>query len=463
MTWREVLVANNDRYVEDLLELLRIPSMSAVEASVGQVKRAADWVAARLKRGGIENVEVFPTGKHACVYGDWLHAPGKPTILIYGHFDVQPVDPLNLWDSPPFEPMIKDGKVFARGAADMKGNLLLSLIGAEALLAANGSLPVNVKFVFEGQEEVGSRDLDAFIAANRERLACDLILTADGLQWSGDQPMMVLGTKGLCAVQIDIETASMDLHSGLYGGGVPNADHALVELLSTLRDKDGRILVEGFYDSVIPLSDEERAAIKEVPFDDEAYKSAIGIHDLVGEPGYSTYERTWARPTLEINGVSGGYQGDGVKTVIPAKSQAKITCRLVANQDPDDIYDLIEAHVKRNVPKGAKVTVTKPTTGAQPYLMPQDHPGVQAVADVLHNEYQKTPYYVRLGGSLPITDMFLQRLEAYTVMVGFSQDDERVHSPNEFFRLDNYARGQAVYAMLLERFASVDAKSLAVK
>ena len=452
-TWQEILRANQPQALDELMEFLRIPSVSTAEASVGEVARAASWVSDRLKRAGIENVNIFPTGVHSCVYGDWLHAPGKPTVLIYGHFDVQPEDPVELWHSPPFDPVIKDGRIYARGAADMKGNLLLSIIGVEAVLKANGDLPVNVKFILEGQEEIGSRDLGAFVTANRERLACDLVLSADGLQWGEDQPAIFLGVKGMCAMQIDIETASMDLHSGLYGGAVPNAIHALVDLLGTFRDKEGNILVDGFYDQVVHLTRKERDAIKEVPFDEEGYLRSIGIDALVGEPGYSTYERTWARPTLEVNGIWGGYSGDGVKTVIPAKSHAKITCRLVADQDPDLILDHIESHVNRHKPAGARLTCTRFGAKARAYQMPMDHPGVQAVADVLAESYGKPPFYVRIGGSLPITDMFLQELDAYTVMVGFSLDDECVHSPNEFMRLENFERGQAIYARMLEHLS----------
>lgn len=461
--WRDILQANRQRYTDELVELLRIPSISAAEAHLGDVMVAAEWVASRMKRAGVENVESFPTGEHTCVYGDWLHAPGKPTLLIYGHFDVQPADPLELWTSPPFDPVIADGRIYARGAADMKGNLLLCLIAAEAMLAADGVLPVNVKYLFEGQEEIGSRDLAPFVAANRARLTCDLVLTPDGAQWSEDRPAMLLGTKGMCALQIDVETAAMDLHSGLYGGAVPNALHALAELLATLRDREGRILVEGFYDGVVPLSSGDRAAINEVPFDEDSYRAGIGISSLLGEPGYTTYERAWARPTLEINGLWGGYQGDGVKTVIPAKAHAKITCRLVADQDPDDILDKLEAHIKSHGPAGARVTSTRQTGKARAYQMPADHAGVKAVANVLTEQYGLPPYYTRSGGTLPIMDMFLQELNAYTVDVGFALDDERMHSPNEFLRLADYERGQVVYALLLERFGQMEAGSLSVR
>jgi acetylornithine deacetylase/succinyl-diaminopimelate desuccinylase-like protein len=457
------LRANGPRYVDELLELLRIPSVSAVERHAPDVLRAAEWVAARMKRAGVENIETLPTGAHACVYGDWLHAPGKPTVLIYGHFDVQPADPLELWTSPPFDPVISDGKIYARGATDMKANLLLCLIAVEALLAVDGDLPVNVKFLFEGQEEIGSRDLEPLVIANRERLACDLVLTPDGAQWEQEQPAMWMGTKGLCALQIDVETAALDLHSGMYGGAVPNALHALVALLGTLRDAEGKILVDGFYEQVVPLSPAEREAIRLVPFDEAAYRTPLGIDALVGEPGYTPYERAWARPTLEINGIWGGYQGDGVKTVIPAKAHAKITCRLVADQEPDDILDRIEAHIARHRPTGARIAVQRHAGKARAYRMPTDHPGVQAVAEVLALHYGKQPYYVRAGGTLPIMDMFLRELNAYTVDVGFGLDDERAHSPNEFFRVVNYERGQLVYGLLLERLGQITAGTLAVR
>lgn len=454
-SWQDRLRDNRQRSLDELAALLKIPSVSTSEANASDVKDAAAWVADRLIRAGLENVEVWPTGQHESVYADWLHAPGKPTILIYGHFDVQPPDPLELWDSPPFEPVIKEGRIYARGATDMKGNLLLAILAVEAVLAADGALPVNVKLLFEGQEEIGSRDLGPFVAANRVKLACDLILSADGLQWSEEQPVIWTGLKGMCGLQIDLGTASMDLHSGLYGGAVPNALHAMIQLLGILRDGDGRILVDGFYDEVVPLTAEERRRIGEIPFDPEAYAGPLGVDALVGEPGYSTYERAWARPTLELNGVWGGYEGDGVKTVIPAGAHAKITCRLVANQEPEAILDRIEAHVHKHAPPGARITVTRHAATARAYQLPLEHPGTTAVAEVLTEVYGRPPYFARIGGSLPITDMFLQELHAYTIMVGFGLGDERAHSPNEFMRLENFERGQVVYGLLLERLASI--------
>ncbi len=462
-TWREVLQANRQQYTDELVDLLRIPSVSTSDEHIEDVRRCAIWVADRMKRAAIEHVEVLPTGPHQCVYGDWLHAEGKPTILIYGHFDVQPPDPLELWESPPFEPVIKNGRIYARGASDMKGNLVLCIAAVEALLAADGALPVNVKFLFEGQEEIGSCDLGPFIDVNREMLACDAVLSADGLQWAEDQPSLFLGVKGMCGLDIQIDTAQMDLHSGLYGGAVPNALHALVQLLSTMRDSDGNIVVKGFYDQVIPISDNERLAMNSVPFDATSYCQEIGISALVGEPGYTTYERAWARPTLELNGVWGGYQGEGVKTVIPAKANAKITCRLVAEQDPGEVLSKLQSHIEAHAPKGAKVTVTRQLAQARAYAIPIDHPCVKAAAGVLATIYGREPYFVRVGGSLPITDLFLQSLNVHTVTVGFALPDERAHSPNEFLRLADFERGQEVYALILEQFGLLDKSTLAAK
>jgi acetylornithine deacetylase/succinyl-diaminopimelate desuccinylase-like protein len=452
--WERHLEVNHDRYLNDLIELLRIQSVSAATVHTPDVHRAAEWVAGRLGRAGLQNIHISPTGDHHCVYAEWLHAPGKPTVLFYGHFDVQPPDPLDQWDTPPFDPSIRDGRIYARGACDMKANLLMIVEAVEATLAAEGALPVNVKFLVEGQEEIGSRDLPEYVSANRERLACDIVLTSDGGQWSETQPLLCLGTKGLCAVQIDVRGAGFDLHSGIYGGAVPNANHLLVEILNSMRDSDGKITVEGFYDHVAPLTPEERREISDVPFDEEAYKQDIGITALVGEPGYTTYERAWARPTLEINGVWGGYQGDGVKTVIPAEAHAKITCRLVANQEPHEIVACIKRHVESHTPKGAEVTVTRLAGQARPYYMPADHPANRATARILTGLYGVPPLMTRSGGTLPIMDLFLRELNAYTVVAGFALDDERAHSPNEFIRIADIVRGRRCYCLLLEEMAA---------
>jgi acetylornithine deacetylase/succinyl-diaminopimelate desuccinylase-like protein len=459
--WQAHLKTHKASCLDDLIELLRIPSVSTSAEHVEDVKRAAEWVAARLKKAQFENIEILPTGEHACVYADWLHAPGQPTVLVYGHFDVQPEDPLELWDNPPFEPVIKDGRIYARGATDMKGNLIIAIAGIEALLATEGKLPVNVKFLFEGQEEIGSKDLGTFVAANRDRLACDLILCADGLQWAAVQPMICLGVKGACGLQIDLETADMDLHSGLYGGAVPNAIHALTQLLGTLRDQEGHLLVDGFLDPVVELSPLEKELINKVPFDADSYQTPLGVDALVGEPGYTTYERLGVRPTIELNGIWGGYQGQGVKTIVPAKAHAKISCRLVPNQEPTQILEVLEAHLHKNCPPGARLTLTREAIRAKPYVVPAEHPGVQAAAEILTEAYGRAPYFIRVGGSLPIMGMFLEELKAHTVMVGFGLSDEGAHSPNEFLRLSNFDFAPAIYSRLLQTLATIAPSDLA--
>jgi acetylornithine deacetylase/succinyl-diaminopimelate desuccinylase-like protein len=333
-SWETYLEENQDRYLKELLEFLSIPSVSGLKKHKEDVKKAADWVAARLQTGGLENVRVLPTGGHPVVYGDWLHAPDKPTVLIYGHFDTQPVDPLKLWSQPPFEPAVKEARVYARGASDDKGNMLAPILALEAVLNSQGKLPVNVKCFFEGQEEIGSPQLPEFISANRELLACDLILSADGGQWDEDQPALMLALRGLCALQVDVQAARGDTHSGTFGGTIMNPIHALVHLLDSMHTSQGKIAVAGFYDAVRPLSDIERTQIAEIPYDESEYKAQLGVDELFGEPGYSTYERAWTRPTLEVNGIWGGFQDEGLKTVLPGTAHAKISCRLVPDQNP---------------------------------------------------------------------------------------------------------------------------------
>lgn len=447
----EYLEARQGRALEELLDLLRIPSISALPEHAADVRRAAEWVAARMTGVGLEGVRVLPTAGHPVVYGEWLHAAGKPTVLLYGHFDVQPVDPLHLWTTPPFEPVVRDGRVYARGASDMKGNLLLTLLAVEAHLATAGRLPVNLKCLFEGQEEIGSPQLPAFIQANRALLACDLVINADGGQHGEDQPALGVGAKGLAGVEIDVRGAATDLHSGLYGGAVVNPIHVLTQILASLRDPENRILVEGFYDDVAPLSAADRAQIAAVPFDEAEYTRAIGVTELAPEAGYTAPEHLGGRPTLELNGIWGGFQGTGVKTVLPNEAHAKITCRLVANQEPEKIVALLGEHIKRQPARGVEVTVRPLSTGARPYLMPAEHPGNQAAAAVLTELYGTEPYYTRTGGTVPVLDLFRRHLGVYSVSFGFSLDDERFHAPDEFFRLRSFERGQRAVAGLLER------------
>lgn len=454
MTWQQYLEANQERFTGELLDFLAIPSVSAIAAHAPDVQRAAEWVAARLERIGMHNVAIMPTGGHPVVYADWLGAPDQPTILIYGHFDTQPADPVELWESPPFAPVIKDDRVYARGASDDKGNMLAPIIALEALLAATGALPVNVKCFFEGQEEIGSPQIPPFVAANRERFACDIAISADGGQWSETEAEIGVTLRGGCGLQIDVVGPKMDLHSGMYGGMVHNPIHALVGILDSLRDATGHILVGGFYDGVAEITPDARRTIADVPFDAEDIMERVGVDALFGEPEFTPRERNWARPTLEINGIWGGFQGDGVKTVLPSAAHAKITCRLVGQQDGKAIVAAISQHVAEHTPPGVTVTCTPLGFSAKPYTMPKDAPGVAEATAVLAEYYQHPPYFTGSGGSIPVCTMFKEVLGAYTVIFGFGLPDEQVHSPNEFFRLASFRRGQEAYVKLLSRLAT---------
>ena len=449
MAWETYLQEQQANYQNELLEFLSIPSVSALPEHADAVQRAALWVANRLTTAGMEKVQVLLTEGHPVIYGEWLHASGKPTVMIYGHFDTQPADPLALWTTPPFEPAIRDDRVYARGASDDKGNMLIPILAVEALLKEEGALPVNVKFFLEGQEEIGSPQLPALVAKQRDLLACDLVLSADGVQYGEDQPALVVACKGLAAVQIDVHGANSDLHSGIYGGAVANPIHALAHILDSMRSAEGKILVEGFYDAVVPLSEQDRREIAALPFDEQAYKAAIGVDALVSEPGFTPQEHLAARPTLEINGIWGGFQGEGVKTVLPNEAHAKITCRLVANQDPATIVTLITKHVQQYAPAGVRAVVRPLLGTAKPYLIPGDHWGNRVAETVLKQVYGKDPYYLRLGGSIPVCETFLSTLGAYTVNFAFGLMDEQFHAPNEFFRLSSFRRGPVAYGKLL--------------
>ncbi len=452
-TWEEYLDEHRDRLLSELLEFLKIPSISTETDHREDVLRAAEWLSGRMKGAGIESVRIMPTGGHPVVYGEWLHAPGKPTVLIYGHFDTQPVDPLDQWDTPPFEPVIRDGRIYGRGATDDKGNLFIPIIVAEAMLKAQGSLPVNVKFLFEGQEEIRSPQLPNFMSIHKGLLSCDLVLSTDGGQWEEDQPALVLGTRGVANVHIDVQGPGHDVHSGTYGGTIANPIHALVQIVDSMHDQDGRVTVDGFYDDVRPLTDEERELFARVPFGEAEYLNGLGANGVFGEPGFTTYERAWARPTLEVNGIGGGFQGEGHKTVLPSRAYAKISCRLVADQDPEKITDLVLAHVKRVSPLGVRVTASKSEGTAMPYLVPSTNGALRIAGSVLEDVYEKAPYYIRMGGTIPVNALFLEILRVYTIVFSFGLKDERQHSPNEFFRLSSYRRGQKAYGMLLKRLA----------
>ncbi|MCZ8538068.1 dipeptidase [Paenisporosarcina quisquiliarum] len=449
-----------EEHLEELKQFLRIPSISALSDHKEDMKTAAEWLAESMKSVGLENVSIDETKGHPVVYADWMHAEGKPTLLIYGHYDVQPVDPLNLWESEPFNPQVRDNKLFARGASDDKGQVYMHVKAVEALLQTEGKLPVNVKFCIEGEEEIGSPNLPEYVEANTEKLAADIIVISDtGMQGPG-KPAVCYGLRGLTGVQIEVKGAKGDLHSGLYGGSVQNAIHALVAVLDSFRDEEGTIQVEGFYDNVRAVTDEERAAYAALDFNEEALKEELGVNALFGEKGYTHLERTWVRPTLEINGVFGGFSGEGIKTVLPAEAGAKITCRLVPDQDPDEIVEKLKAHIEKHKPVGVTVEVTEFDKG-KPFITPFDHPAIQAAGRSYEKVYNVPTAYVRGGGSIPIVAAFDEILGYPVVLMGFGLASENFHAPNEHFHLENFDQGLRVigdYYHEIAQFTSQDLK-----
>ncbi len=448
----EYVEQNRQRFLEELRHFLEIPSISALPDHREDIWRAARWLAEEMQRIGLQEVQVLPTGGNPVVYGQWLGAPGKPTALVYGHYDVQPVDPLDEWETPPFEPAVRDGDVFARGAADDKGQVFVHLKAAEALLRESGRLPVNLKFLIEGEEEVGSEHLDAFIAERQELLRADLAVVSDTSMFQRGMPSICYGLRGIAYWQVDVVGPRSDLHSGTYGGAVHNPIQVLVEMLASLKDPEQRITIPGFYDRVRPLSPEEREQFARLPFDEEAYKAELGVRTLVGEAGYTVLERLWARPTLEINGIWGGFTGEGPKTVIPARAHAKVSCRLVPDQDPYEVDRLFQDHIRRIAPPSVDVQVRLLSTG-KPSLTPLDHPAVQAAARALERGFGKQPVFIRGGGSIPVVATLQEVLKVPTVLVGLGTPDEHAHAPNERFPLENFYGGILSIAALWEELA----------
>ncbi|CAI6082996.1 Succinyl-diaminopimelate desuccinylase [Paenibacillus sp. JJ-100] len=434
------LEQNRDKHLAELKEWLSIPSISAISEHKVDVNRAAQWAADALIRAGMENVEVIQTAGHPIVYGDHLHAPGKPTALIYGHYDVQPVDPLNLWETPPFEPTIRDGKLYARGATDDKGQIFIHIKAVEALLAENKELPINVKFCIEGEEEISSPNLPIYLNDNTDKLRADMVLISDTSLLEKGKPAISTGLRGLCSMHVDLFTANTDLHSGSFGGGVPNALHTLVSLLASLHDDQGRVSVDGFYDGVLPLSPEMREEFVKQGFNEEQLRQDLGLEQLYGEEGYSFVERVGARPTLELNGVWGGFQGEGSKTVIPKEAHAKITCRLVANQDPQHVLDSIEAHLRAHVQPGATLQI-KQIEKAFAFNTDPSDPILQKAADAYEKVYGVRALFTKDGGSIPIVEKLSRVLGVPAVLMGFGLPDENLHAPNEHFNLENFDKG----------------------
>ena len=445
---------HRERRLASYLEFLRIPSISGLPAHATDCQAAAEWVADQLRSMGVEHVEVAPTGGHPIVYGDWLHAPDAPTAIVYGHYDVQPVDPLDEWETAPFEPFLRGDRVVGRGAADDKGQIHIHLRAAEALLATRGSLPINLRFVFEGEEESSSIHLDPWLEANRERLSADVAVISDSGFFDGNLPAITIGLRGIAYVQIDVTGAPIDLHSGSYGGAVQNPANALASIIAGLKGPDGRIRVPGFYDDVVALTEADRATFAALPFDEKAYEAALAVPALFGEAGFSTLERRGARPTLDVNGIWGGFQGDGSKTIIPAHAHAKVSCRLVAAQDPDRIADLLEAYVLEIAPPGVRVSVQR-LGGGRPSLTPIDHPATQAAARALAATFGQEPLYIREGGSIPICASFETILGLPVVLLGFTPPDDNAHAPNESMSLANHETGIRTVARYWDELAAL--------
>lgn len=433
---------------------LRIPSISALPGHADDCRRAADWLVDQLTAAGLEHAEAFETGGHPVVYADWLHAPGAPTALIYGHYDVQPVDPQELWTSPPFEPVVVGDRMLARGSADDKGQVHAHVMAAGAVLATQGRLPINVRYLFEGEEESGSVNLERWLAANRERLAADAAVISDTGFFEGNRPAITISLRGLMYAQIDVVGTAVDLHSGGYGGAVQNPANALAHIIAGLKGPDGRIRIPGFYDDVIALSEADRAAIAALPFDEAAYQADLGLPALVGEVGYSTLERRGARPTLDVNGLWGGFQGEGSKTIIPAHAHAKVSCRLVAAQDPDRIFEALRSYVEEIAPPGVTTTVTF-VSGGLPSLSPIDHPLTQAAARAIEAAFGQDPVFMREGGSIPVCASFGSILGLPVVLMGFAPPDDNAHAPNESMDMRNYETGIRAIARLFDELVDL--------
>ena len=434
------LEANHEQALEGLKDFLRIPSVSTHPHHKADVLHCAEYLADELRRIGMKRVDVVPTAGHPIVYAEWLEAPGQPTVLMYGHYDVQPAEPFDLWESDPFDPTIRDGNLFARGSTDDKGQVWLHVKALEAHLEQHGRLPVNVKMLIEGEEEVASAHLDAYIERHKEDLTADVVMISDTTMYDYERPAIGYGLRGLVYMEIQIEGPNKDLHSGGYGGSVANPLNILSGIISEMIDSDGRITIPGFYDDVVPLTDTERTAFTALAFSEDEHAERLGVAELKGEKGYSTLERIWARPTLDVNGLLGGFTGEGSKTVIASKGMAKVSMRLVPNQDPEVIAQAFEAYVKKLAPSSVKINILRHGTG-KPILTPRDHPAVKAVDQAITRGFGISPVYIREGGSIPVVATFQERLGFPTVLMGFGLPDCDAHAPNEKFNLKNFYRG----------------------
>ena len=440
---------NRDRYVDELTQYLAIPSISALPQHKEDVRRCAEWTRAEMERIGLNNVRLEETPGHPIVYGEWLGAEGAPTILYYGHYDVQPVDPVNLWTSPPFEATVRDGEIYARGAVDDKGQVFMHFKAIEAHLKQQGRLPVNMKILLEGEEEVGSANLDNFINSHKDLLKADVVVISDSPMFDRGIPSICYGLRGLAYYQIDLRGTKSDLHSGSFGGAVANPAMQLANLLSQMKDKSGRIKIPGFYDDVVELQPEERAEFAKLPFNERKYRQELGAPKLFGETGYTTLERIWGRPTFEVNGLLAGFTGEGAKTVIPAVAMAKVSMRLVPNQDPKKIGDLFEAYIKKVAPKTVELSLTR-MHGGKPWMTAFDNPFVQAAGRAIEKGFGKTPVFNREGGSIPVVATFQEELGLPCVLFGVGLPDENAHAPDEKLDLGNFHNGIIASAFLYD-------------
>ncbi|MBI1870152.1 MAG: dipeptidase [Chlamydiae bacterium] len=439
-------------FLSALSDCLRIPSISVSPSHVQEVARCANFLAGRLKNLGLKSVKVFPTERHPIVYGEWLEAALKPTVLVYGHYDVQPVDPLNEWVNPPFEPQVRKGDLYARGAIDDKGQVYIHLSAIEAFLKTEGRLPVNLKILLEGEEEIGSPNLEKFLKTHRDLLKSDFVIISDTPMLDKGVPSICYGLRGLCYMELEVTGPVQDLHSGMWGGTLENPANALAGILSRLKGKDGKILIPNFYKEVQPLSKHERKMLAQLPFSEKKFLKMMGVKELIGEKGYTTFERMWARPTLDINGIFGGFSGEGSKTIIPAKVGAKVSMRLVPNQDPKKIAIAFQKYIKKISPPTVKVKVIK-HHGSQAFLERLDHPVLEIASRALETAFGKKAHFIREGGSIPFVKTISDIMKKPCLLLGFGLPDENAHAPNERLHLDNFYKGILSMVDLYDRLS----------
>ncbi|MBS0202010.1 MAG: dipeptidase [Planctomycetes bacterium] len=448
------LKQNSDRFLEELKELLRIPTVSADPACKPHMRRGAEFIHRQLADLGFQ-AEIVPTAGHPIVYAEWLKAPGAPTVMVYGHYDVQPADPLDLWTTPPFEPTIRDGLLFARGATDDKGQMFTHIKSAEAWLRSVGSLPVNLKYVIEGEEEVGSRNLEDFLEANKDRLKCDVAVVSDTSQYAPGQPAITYGLRGILAVEVTLTGPKKDLHSGIFGGAVANPATGIARLIASLHDDQGRIQIPGFYDQVVELTAAERQQFRDLGFDEAAFKAELGITEVAGEAGYSTIERRWARPTCEVNGLVSGYTGVGPKTIVPSKATVKITCRLVPDQDPHALTAALHQYLKAQCPRSLAFEFTD-YHGCPAFVFDPNSPYIEAASEAVREAWGVDRVrLIREGGSIPVVQTFKDVLGVDTLLLGWGLNTDNLHSPNEHFTVADFHRGIEASSRLWAKLAAM--------